>query len=235
MRKATFSLFAAAAAIAAIVTVTPLQGQSKRPGVAVLNLDFGAVTRWWEGDWDIGKGVADLIVDALIDDGSFRVFERKQLEAVMSEQDLANSDRADPSAATVAKLGKIKGVQYLIVGSITKFGTENKGTKVGAGGFGGGIFGGAKVGTSKGIATVALTVRMIDTSTSEIMLSAKGEGISTRSGLLLGGGGGKWGAGGGGEISMGSSEFRETILGEAVDLAVKNVVAQMLAKKDRLE
>jgi hypothetical protein len=37
----------------------------------VLDLDFGAVTKWWEGDWDIGKGVADLIVDALIDDGSF--------------------------------------------------------------------------------------------------------------------------------------------------------------------
>ncbi len=235
MRKGSFALFAGAAAIAAIVTVAPLQGQSSRPGVAVLNLDFGAVTRWWEGDWDIGKGVADLIVDALIDDGSFRVFERKQLEAVMSEQDLANSDRADPSAATVAKLGKIKGVKYLVVGSITKFGTENKGMKVGGGGWGGGLLGGAKVGTSKGIATVALTVRMIDTSTSEIMLSAKGEGQSKRSGLMLGGGAGKWGGGGAGEISMGSSDFRETILGEAVDAAVKNVVAQIIAKKDRLE
>lgn len=234
MRKWTFPIYAAAAALAALFAVAPLDAQAKRPGVAVLDLDFGAVTKWWEGDWDIGKGVADLIVDALIEDGSFRIFERKKLEAVMGEQNLANSDRADPSAATIAKLGKIQGVRYLITGSITKFGTENKGMKVGGGGWGGGFLGGAKVGTSKGIATVALTVRMIDTSTSEIMLSAKGEGQSKRSGLLLGGGGGKWGGGLGGEVQMGSSDFRETILGEAVDIAVKNVVAQMIAKKDRL-
>jgi curli biogenesis system outer membrane secretion channel CsgG len=234
MRKWTFPVYAAAAALAALFAVAPLDAQSKRPGVAVLDLDFGAVTKWWEGDWDIGKGVADLIVDALIDDGSFRIFERKKLEAVMSEQNLANSDRADPSAATIAKIGKIQGVRYLVTGSITKFGTENKGMKVGGGGFGGGFLGGAKVGTSKGTATVALTVRMIDTTTSEIMLSAKGEGQSKRSGLMLGGGGGKWGGGGGGEISMGSTDFRETILGEAVDIAVKNLVGQIIAKKDRL-
>lgn len=234
MRKWRFPLFAAAVAIAALVTVAPIQAQATRPGVAVLDLDFGAVTKWWEGDWDIGKGVADLIVDALIDEGSFRLFERKKLESVMSEQNLSNSDRADPSSAMIAKLGKIQGVKYLITGSITKFGTENKGMKIGGGGFGGSAFGGASVGTSKGKATVAVTIRMIDTSTGEIMLSAKAEGVSSRSGLMLGGGGGKWGGAGGGSISMGASDFRETILGEAVDLAVKNVVVQLVAKKARL-
>jgi curli biogenesis system outer membrane secretion channel CsgG len=77
-------------------------------------------------------------------------------------------------------------------------------------------------------------MRIIDTTTGEILASAKGEGTSSRSGLLLGGGGGGWGGGGGGEISMGSSDFRETILGEATDKAVKDVVAKLVAAKDRL-
>ena len=150
--------------------------QSKRPTVAVLDLDYGTVQRWWEGNWDIGKGVADMIVDGLVDDGSYRVIERKRLDAILAEQNFSNSDRADPSAASVAKLGKALGVKYLIVGSITKFGTENKDIKVGGGGWGGAGFGLGKVGTSKGKATVAITARMVDTTTGEIMASAKGEG-----------------------------------------------------------
>ena len=92
--------------------------------------------QWWEGNWDIGKGVADLIVDGLVEDGSFRVIERKRLDAILAEQNFSNSERADPSAASVAKIGKALGVKYLIVGSITKFGTEKKSMGVGGGGFG---------------------------------------------------------------------------------------------------
>jgi curli biogenesis system outer membrane secretion channel CsgG len=210
------------------------QSRSSRPTVAVLDLDFGSVQQWWSGNWDIGKGVADLIVDELVNDGSFRVIERKRLDAILAEQNFSNSDRADPSAASVAKIGKALGVKYLVVGSITKFGTENRNVGVGGGGFGGGRFGLGKVGTSKGKATVALTVRMIDTSTGEILISAKGQAESSRSGLLLGGGGGA-GAGGAGSVEMGSSDFRETILGEATEKAVTQVTTNMVAKKANLE
>lgn len=210
------------------------QSRSSRPTVAVLDLDFGSVQQWWSGNWDIGKGVADLLVDELVNDGSFRVIERKRLDAILAEQNFSNSDRADPSAASVAKIGKALGVKYLVVGSITKFGTENRNVGVGGGAFGGGRFGLGKVGTSKGKATVALTVRMIDTSTGEILISAKGQAESSRSGLLLGGGGGA-GAGGAGEVEMGSSDFRETILGEATEKAVTQVTTNLVAKKANLE
>jgi curli biogenesis system outer membrane secretion channel CsgG len=234
----TFSsrLLVAAVALLPLVSASPAEAQarSSRPTVAVLDLDFAAVQRWWEGNWDVGKGVADLIVDELVNDGTYRIIERKRLDAILAEQNFSNSDRAEPDAATVAKMGKMLGVKYLMVGSLTKFGTENKKVGIGGGGWGGGILGGAKVGTSKGKANVAVTMRIIDTSTGEILASAKGEGISSRSGVLLGGGGGGWGGGGGGEISMGSSDFRETILGEATDKAVKDVVAKLVAAKDRL-
>ncbi len=227
--------FVAAGAVAFAVAAAPLPAlaQSSRPTVAVLDLDFGAVQQWWSGNWDIGKGVADLLVDELVNDGSFRVIERKRLDAILAEQNFSNSDRADPNAASVAKIGKALGVKYLVVGSITKFGTENRNVGVGGGAFGGGKFGLGRVGTSKGKATVAITVRMIDASTGEIMLSSKGQAESSRSGLLLGGAGGG-GAGGGGSVEMGSSDFRETILGEATEKAVAQVLTNLVAKKDRL-
>ncbi len=234
MRTLLGSFVASSAVVMALVSMPlPTAAQSKRPTVAVLDLDFGSVQQWWSGNWDIGKGVADLLVDELVNDGSFRVIERKRLDAVLAEQNFSNSERADPSAGEIAKIGKALGVKYLVVGSITKFGTENRNLGVGGGAFGGGRFGLGKVGTSKGKATVALTVRVIDTSTGEIMVSSKGQAESARSGLLLGGGGGG-GVGGAGSVEMGSSDFRETILGEATEKAVTQVMTTLVAKKDRL-
>jgi len=224
---------AATVSMTMAMLAAPAAAQSKRPTVAILDLDYGTINHWWSGTWDIGKGVADLIVDGLVEDGAYRVIERKRLDALLAEQNFSNSDRADPSAAKVAKLGKALGVKYLLVGSITKFGTEQKDMKVGGGGWGGGGFGLGKVGTKKGKATVAVTVRMVDTTTGEIMASAKGEGISSRSGLLLGGGGGG-GAGALGGIEMGSSDYKDTVLGEATEAAVKQVVAKLVAAKDRV-
>jgi curli biogenesis system outer membrane secretion channel CsgG len=211
------------------------QSKSTRPTVALLDFDFGTVQQWWSGNWDIGKGISDMIVDELVNDGSYRVIERKRLDAILAEQNFSNSERADPSAATVAKLGKVLGVKYLIVGSVTKFGMEQKKQGIGGGGWGGGGFGIGKIGREKGKANVAITARVIDISTAEIMASAKGEGTSSRSGLLLGGGGGGWGGAGMGEIDMSSSDYRETILGEATELAVKQVTEKIVLAKGRLE
>ncbi len=205
------------------------QPSSQRPTIAVLDFDFGSVQRWWSGNEDIGKGISDMIVDELVNDGSFRVIERKALGAVVAEQNLSNSERADPSAKTVAQLGKLLGVRYLIVGSVTKFGTEQSNKSV-SGGLFRNRYGAGNVGTSKGKANVAITARIIDTTTGEIMASAKGDGTSKRSGLLLGGGS----SGAVGQISFGSSDFRDTILGEATDEAVKATAAKLVAAKSRL-
>ena len=218
--------------LAVVVFANPASAQgSKRPTVALMDFDYGTIEHWWSGNQDIGKGIADLIVDGLVEDGTYRVIERKRLDAILAEQNFSNSDRADPSAANVARIGKALGVKYLIVGSITKFGMEDKSMKVGGGGWGGGRFGLGQVGTKKGKATVAITARMIDTTTAEIMASAKGEATSSRSGLLLGGGA-NHAAGG---IEFGSSNFRDTVLGEATEGAVKIVLTKLIAAKDRLE
>ena len=229
-RLAAWSIVCASIGVAA----APAAAQSTRPTVAVLNFEYGTVQKWWSGTQDIGEGISDMIVDELVNDGSFRVIERKRLDAILAEQNFSNSDRADPSAKTLAQIGKALGVKYLIVGSVTKFGTEQSNKSFGGGGYGS-AFGLGQVGTSKGKANVAITARMIDTSTGEILASAKGEGTSKRSGFLLGGAGGGGGGGGGGHIGFGASDFRDTILGEATEAAVKMTSTKLVAAKTRLQ
>lgn len=222
-----------ALAVLALGVTVPLSAQSNRPTIAVLNFDYGSLEHWWSGNQDIGQGISDMLVDELVNAGGFRVIERKKLDAVMAEQNLAQSERADPSAKAVAQIGKLLGARYLVTGSVTKFGTENSHKSVGGGGWGS-KFGVGNVGTAKGKANVAIATRIIDTTTGEIVASAKGEGVSTRSGLLLAGAGGG-AVGGMGHISFGSSEFRDTILGEATETAVKDTAAKLVAAKPRLQ
>jgi curli biogenesis system outer membrane secretion channel CsgG len=220
-------------ALMAATLVLPASAQSSRPSVAVLSFDYGTIQRWWEGNQDIGEGISDLIVDELVNEGSFRVFERKRLNTLLAEQNFQDSDRVDPTAK-LAKIGKMLGVKYVIAGSITKFGTEKSSKGIGAGGFGS-AFGVGAVGTSKGKANVAIAARIIDVQTGEIMASAKGDGTSKRTGFLLGGAGGGSGGAGGGVINFSSSDFRDTILGEATEMAVKTTVEKLVAAKTRLQ
>ncbi len=219
--------------VISIFVSLPLSAQSNRPTIAVLNFEFGSVQQWWSGNQDIGTGISDMLVDELVNGGSFRVIERKQLDAIMAEQNLAQSERADPSAKTVAQIGKLLGARYIVTGSVTKFGTENSNKSISGGGWGS-KYGVGSVGTAKGKANVAITTRIIDTTTGEIMASAKGEGTSKRSGLLLAGSGGG-AAGAVGSIEFGSSGFRDTILGEATEIAVKETAGKLVAAKSRLQ
>jgi curli biogenesis system outer membrane secretion channel CsgG len=216
------------AAMAFMAVPAHAQEKSKRPTVAIMDFDYGTVGYHWWGQYDIGKGMADQVVDALLEEGSFRVIERKKLDTVLAEQDFSNSDRADPSAGKLAKLGKVLGVRYIIAGSITKFGGEEK--SYGGGGLVGGKLGG--LGLKKAKTEVSLTARMIDATTGEILVSAKGEGLSKKGGGLKVGG---VGGGGGAGFSMSSSDYKASAIGEAQEMATKDLVAKIVAKKDRLD
>lgn len=195
--------------------------RSARPTAAVLDFEFGAIENWWGGNWNIGKGIADMLVDELLQTGQIRMLERKQVQNVLGEQDLANSGRADVSAKDAARLGKVLGAKVLLTGSVVKFGSEEKNVGGAAGSMAGRFIGGA--GAKNTTAIVAITVRAIDSSTSEILASVKSEGKSSRKGILLGGAlGGNFGA-----IDFNSKDFRETILGEATEKAVHDAAAKL--------
>lgn len=197
--------------------------------VAIFDFDFGAVHHWWTGEWDIGKGISDMIVTNLVRDGTYSVIERKQLDRILQEQNFSNSDRANP--ATAAKIGKVLGVNAIIIGTITQFGAETRKTDVGGvtSRIGLGALGG--VGTSKSKASVVLDARMVNTETAEIMAVASGKGESKRGGVNLLGAG----AGSAGGIDMNSSDFRETIIGEATRQAVDELTRQLAAQAEKVE
>jgi curli biogenesis system outer membrane secretion channel CsgG len=212
----------------------PAQGRKKR--VAVFDFDFTAIPTaliaQLGNNVDIGKGVTNLLVKYLVQDGTYSVIERNALDKIMAEQNFSNSDRANPTSA--AKIGKILGVDAMIVGSITQFGNETKNQNIGGGGggFGGFGLGGIKHSNSKAI--VNIDARMVDIDTAEILGVAEGHGESSRSSTSLTGGGGNWRGFGAGNVDFGSSDFQETILGEAVKASVEQMSAGLIANAPKL-
>jgi curli biogenesis system outer membrane secretion channel CsgG len=225
--------------LCALVIVFSLVAQAapRKKRVAVFDFDYATVrsnvAALFGSDVDVGKGISDLLVNRLVQDGTYSVIERKALDKIMSEQNFSNSDRANPTSA--AKLGKLLGVDAIIVGSITQFGNDNKNTNIGGGGHNWGGFGIGGIGQKKSKAVVVLDARIVNVDTGEIMAVAEGKGESSRSSTSLLGGGGNWHGGGGGSIDMGSSDFQNTIIGEAVKAAVDQMTQGVIADNTKLE
>lgn len=206
-------------------------GQSKKR-VAVMNFDYATVSSsvaqiFGSSNTDVGKGIADMLVDRLVNDGTYSVIERKALDKLIAEQNFSNSDRADPSSA--AKIGKLLGVSAIIIGSVTQFGRDDKNTNIGGAAIGGitGRFGIGGFGKREAKAVVQITARMVDVNTGEILASAPGSGESTRGGTTLLGAGGSSGGAGAGAYDMSSKNFAATILGEATNKAVTEVAMKL--------
>ena len=225
MRWINYSLLAAAF----VIQATAQQAPAKKR-IAVIDFDYGAVQSGvaaiFGSNQDVGKGIADLIVEKLVQGGVYTVYERKAIDKIMAEQNLSNSDRADTVSA--AKIGRVLGVEAIIVGSITQFGRDDKTTTVGGGAFGGlNKYGLGGVGKKDSKAVVAVSARMINTDTAEILAAVTGKGESARSGTSLIGAGGSGGSGGGGGVGMNASNFGDTILGEATMKAVASITTQL--------
>ena len=216
-----------------ILVLASLANAQEKKRVAVMNFEYGTVqsgvSAVFGTNVDVGKGIADMLVDRLVKDGSYSVIERKELDKVLGEQNFSNSNRADPSSA--AKIGKVLGVSAIIIGSITQFGRDDHSTNIGGGAVGGLTRGFGIGGFSKreAKAVVEISARMISTDTAEILAVASGKGESTRGGTSLLGAGGSSGGAGGAGMDMSSSNFGATILGEATNKAVTEM-AQGLAQ-----
>ena len=224
------------AVLALAISTTEAQPAKKR--VAVFDFDYATVQSGLSAIFgqnvDIGKGIADLIVDRLVTSGTYSVIERKAINKIMAEQNFSNSDRANPDSA--AKLGKILGVDAIVIGSITQFGRDDKSIGVGGGAVGGlaGRYGLGGVGKKQSKAVVAVSARLVSTDTAEILAVASGKGESQRSGAMLLGAGGSAVNAGGGAVNMSSSNFADTILGEAVSAAVSQLSKQLDSNAARL-
>jgi curli biogenesis system outer membrane secretion channel CsgG len=221
-------------ALLAATLAAPANAQTaakRRPRIAVMDFDYATVqtvsAAVFGTNVDIGKGIVDLLVTGLVKDGSYSVIERKALDKILSEQNFSNSNRADSNSA--AKIGKILGVDAIVVGSITEFGNETKHTGLGGGGGNWHGIGLGNIGHSNSKANVAITARIIDTDTAEILGVADGKGQSARASTNLLGGGGNWSGFGGGHADFGSSDFQNTIIGEATKKAVDELTTNLVS------
>ena len=155
-----------------------------KPVVAVAEFKNESGAGWWRGG--VGRDLAGLLSNELAATGSFDVVERDKIQAVLEEQNLMASGRAELSDA--AQLGKLTGAKYLVMGTVSSYEEDVKKD-------GGGLsFGGISVGGKSASAYVAIDIRVVDTTTGRIAHVRTIEGSSKSKGSRLGVS--KWGVGG---------------------------------------
>ena len=227
----------AVATVATNTTTVPAvpvhTGRRKR--VVVFDFDYATVqaqtAALFRTNVDVGKGISDLLVRNLVEDGTYSVIERKDLDRILKEQNFSNSDRADKDSA--AKIGKLLGADAIIVGAVTQFGSETKNTQVneGAGGALASMFGVAKKKTK---AEVVVDARLVDIDTAEIVGVATGTGESSRESTILVNSTATARGAGAGSADFSNSDFQQTLLGEATSAAVTQLSKELIADNVKL-
>ncbi len=130
-----------------------------------------------DGAMNLGAGMRDQLADALVQSGRFVVLERQNLTDVFGEQDLARSGRVQRSQS--ARTGKATAAQFLVQGTITEF-------KINSGKGGSAVsFGGISIGGASSSTHIGLIVRMIDTTTGEVVASERVQGVAEGSGSAV--------------------------------------------------
>jgi curli biogenesis system outer membrane secretion channel CsgG len=120
-----------------------------------------------------GQGVSDMLTTALVKTGEFIVIERKELDKVMQEQHLGASGQVTPE--TAAKAGKLLGADLLVLGSVSELGTKDRQVAGGSA-----LFGAALNAKS---ARAAVDIRLVNSTTGEVIASETEEGSESTVGL----------------------------------------------------
>ncbi|MBV8050532.1 MAG: hypothetical protein JOZ80_05050 [Acidobacteriaceae bacterium] len=166
---------------------------------------------------DVGKAISELLVSKLVQDGKVSVIERSAIDKILSEQNLTNSDRADP--VTAAKLGKLLGVDAIILGSITHYDYDEK-----MKGYIGG--GRRRRGTAPPqakydmTAKLQISARLVSSDTAEVLAVSEGVGETDRKNVIM-------------DVRDTSGKVMQAVgpnnpaLNEAMDKAVAQVATQL--------
>lgn len=167
---------------------------------------------------EYGRGMSDMLTNALFQSNRYIVLEREKLEAVIAEQNLGASGRVKKE--TAAAIGEIEGAELMVTAAITGFDPGVSGGEGGLGGILGGNLG-AIAGAFKK-AHVAMDLRVIDTRTARVLAATSVEGSATAfsGGSTMGGGLMGGGLGGFAKSPM------ETAIRKMIVESVKFIVAQ---------
>ena len=96
------------------------RGQDTRPGIAVLPFNNGGSYGQQKEDFDaLERGIAGMMISELSANAAARVVERAEIQKLLDEQNLGAQGRVD--AATAAKIGKLVGARYMVMGTFVDF------------------------------------------------------------------------------------------------------------------
>ncbi|MDR1514785.1 MAG: hypothetical protein LBS45_03745 [Synergistaceae bacterium] len=155
-----------------------------------------------KADWLSGQQVSiitDLFTFELAQSKSISVSEREQIQKIGEELKFGMSGLVDPS--TAAEVGRIMGLQYMLLGSVTQVDRKNSGGAAG----GGARFFGVGIGGSSEELKATIDMRVVDVATAEIKLALRAQGSSKNDGAGISFAG--WGYGGFGGFGYAEKEF----------------------------
>ena len=169
----------------AVLLMSSVTAFAAKPLIGVAEFRNETSAAWWSGG--VGWELSSMVSNELANNGKFKVVERSKLEPVLIEQDLAASGRI--AQGTGAKIGKLTGAQYLVMGTISAYEQNTEST-------GGGIsISGISIGGKKKQAYIAADLRVVDTTTGEIdyarTIEARSGGFGVNLGVFRSGFGGR--------------------------------------------
>jgi curli biogenesis system outer membrane secretion channel CsgG len=181
--------------------------------IAVTAFENKVKMPWWDASWRIGEGLAEMLTTELMRTGRFIVVERQALGDVVREQELGQSGLM--RRETAAPTGQLMGAQVVVRGAITEFDARSSGAGAGV--------------RSRDVAFegkyqsahVALDLRLIDTSTGQVMASHHAAKAVPAAGGALGARVGS--------VTFGGDAFFQTPIGQATRAAMQDAVQFILA------
>lgn len=206
--------------------------------LAISEFDFGGVKSQIQAifgtEVDIGKGIMALLTKQLQQDGKYRIVERANLKVLLGEQDTGAGNRVKQGSNP--KIGKMIGADAYLMGTIVVFGRDDKNNQKSTAGLipGAGALG-VKWGKKTDKAVLAIAYRLVDTETGEIIDTAQERGESSRESKTFAIAGLGKGGGGGIGTDMTSSNFAETIIGEATIACIKNLSQKMSQQQAKVK
>lgn len=115
----TRALFAGLTLVLALPLAAQRAGDT-RPGIAVLPFVNGGSYGQDKENFDaLEVGIAGMLISELSANPAARVVDRETLQRLLDEQNLGSSGRVD--AQTAARIGKLVGARYVIVGNFIDF------------------------------------------------------------------------------------------------------------------
>jgi len=138
----------------------------------------------WRSRYDLGKNLETMLESAMVDTRSFRVVDRTALGSVLAEQNLKKSGAA---VGEGAQSGRLASARYIVEGAITEASEDVQGT-------GGGIrlpVGNTRIGVGGEYTRAQLTaiIKVIDTTTGEVVGKETVRGTSGRTKVDISGAG----------------------------------------------